>query len=231
MLAQSLCLVAALFAFADEPKSAALIQTLPDDGTWATFNVIIKLNGKEQLPTWSIRSVGQVLHAGKQCRWIEMEQIGDSPEFQNLTWRLLVPNEDFGESKHPLGKPAKVWRKIDKQDPESIDKIEIADILFATLLNGPISNVKTEEAKEKISWQQGDLECTIVAGRSEIEFGTVKIGWDQRVFRHQKIPFGFAGLRAELKINAAGQQQDVSIHMSLRDHGKDAKATLPDLMP
>ena len=134
MLAQSLCLIAALFAYADEPKSAALIQTLPADGTWATFNVIIKLNGKEQLPTWSIRSVGQVLHAGKPCRWIEMQQIGDSPEFQNTTWRLLVPDENFGEGKHPLGKPAKVWRQIEKQDPQSIDNIEIADILFATLL-------------------------------------------------------------------------------------------------
>ena len=89
MFAHSLCLMFSLLTFADEPKSAALIQTLPADGIWATFNVLIKVNGRETLPTWSIRSVGQAFHGGKQCRLIELEQSSESPEFPNTIWRLV----------------------------------------------------------------------------------------------------------------------------------------------
>ncbi len=233
MLAQSLCLIVAvaLCGFADEPKSAALIQTLPLDGTWATFNVVIKVEGKETLPTWTIRSVGQAFHSGKQCRLIEMEQASETPEFPNLTWRLVVPEDEFGEGKHPLGKATKIWRKLDKQDPESVESLEITDIFFATFLKGPLTNVKLEAAKEKVSWQQGDLECAVVSGDNEIQLGTAKITWKHRVFRHDKVPFGLAGLNVDLQAVANGQPNSVAVRMSLRDHGKDAKPKLPDLMP
>ncbi len=231
MIAHSLYLMLSLLSFTDEPKSAALIQTLPADGTWATFNVLIKANGREILPTWSIRSVGQAFHGGKQCRLIELEQSSDSPEFPNTTWRLVVPEDQFGNEKHPLGKPAKVWRQMNKLDPEVIENMEVADVLFVTLLKGPIQNVKTEEAKEKVNWQQGDLECAVVSGSSLIELGNAKIEWQHRVFRHEKVPFGFAGARLELRAEAGGQKTEASIQMLLRDHGDKAQPKLPDLRP
>lgn len=134
---------------ADEPKSGALIQTLPKDGTWAEFNVNVKLNGQEIVPSWKLRSVGQAFHGGKQCRFIEMEQTCDHPQLQNATWRLLVPEEEFGEGKDPLSKMVKCWVKFESGEPEVVESIPLKDPAFAMLLAGPKQNLKTEEAKEK----------------------------------------------------------------------------------
>ncbi len=127
----SSCLPTFASAFADDPKSAALIQTLPKDGAWAEFNVNMKVNGQEIVPKWSARSVGQAFHGGKQCRFIEMEQVSDNPVLPNMTWRFLVPEEEFGEGKDPVSKAVKLWVKMGTNDPEAVDTIEIKDPIFA----------------------------------------------------------------------------------------------------
>ena len=218
-------------ANADEPKSAALIQTLPKDGAWVEFNVNVKLNGQEIVPTWTGRSVGKVFHGGKQCRFIEMEQACDHPQMPNMTWRLLVPEDEFGEGKDPLSKAVKRWVKMEKNEPEAVESIELKDPIFAMLLAGPKQNLKNEEAKEKINWQQGDLECVVISGRNEVELGSAKLSMVHRVFRHKDVPFGLAGMQQDLNASFGGQKQSAIIKISLRDHGKDAKAKLPDLVP
>lgn len=218
-------------AVADEPKSGALIQTLPKDGSWAEFNVNVKVNGQEYVPVWSLRSVGQAFHSGKQCRFVEMEQSSEADLFPKTTWRLLVPEEEFGVGKDPLSKAVKRWVKIGANDAEAVDSMELKDPIFAMLLAGPKQNLKLEEAKEKINWQQGDLECSVVSGHNELEFGGSKFGMKHRVFRHKDVPFGLAGMQQELSLNFGGNNESVVIKMSLKDHGKEAKAKLPDLQP
>ena len=230
-------LLASEAAVAEEPKSAALIQTLPADGAWVTFNVNAKVNDQEFVLTGTVRSVGQAFHGGKQCRFIEYEQATDVPpaidipQLGNLTWRLLVPEEEFGDGKDPLSKAVKKWVKFDKAEPEAVESIEQKDPIFASLFQGPKQSVKTEDSKETIRWQQGDLECAVVTGRNELEFGIVKLNVTHRVFRHRDVPFGIAGVQQDLKVSLAGQEQKASVRASLRDHGKDAKAKLPDLLP
>ena len=216
---------------ADEPKSAALIQTLPKDGTWAEFNINLKLNGQEAVPKWILRSVGQAFHGGKQCRFLEMEQTCDHPQLANVTWRLLIPEDEFGEGKDPLSKMVKCWVKYEPSEPELLESVQLKDPVFAMLLAGPKQNLKNEEAKEKINWQQGDLECSVVSGHNEIELGNTKFGMTHRVFRHKDVPFGLAGMQQELNLNFGGQKQSATIKMTLKDHGKEAKAKLPDLQP
>lgn len=218
-------------AIAEEPKSAALIQTLPPDGVWAEFNVNVKLNGQEIVPKWTGRSVGQAFHGGKQCRFIEMEQECDHPQMPSMTWRLLIPEEEFGEGKDPLSKAVKRWVKIGSNDPEAVDSIELKDPIFAMLLAGPKQNLKAEAAKEKINWQQGDLECSVISGHNEIELGGAMLSMSHRVFRHKEVPFSLAGMQQELKASFGGQMQSAIIKMTLRDHGKNAKPKLPDLVP
>ena len=230
-------LLASEAAVAEEPKSAALVQTLPADGAWVTFNVNAKVNDREFVLTGTVRSVGQAFHGGKQCRFIEYEQATDVPpaidipQLGNLTWRLLVPEEEFGDGKDPLSKAVKKWVKFDRAEPEAVESIEQKDPIFASLFQGPKQSVKTEDSKEKIRWQQGDLECAVVTGRNELEFGIVKLNVTHRVFRHRDVPFGIAGVQQDLKVSLAGQEQKASVRASLRDHGKDAKAKLPDLLP
>lgn len=224
-------------AVADEPKSGALLQTLPADGVWATFDVNVKLNGQEFVLAVTARSVGQAFQFGKQCRILELEQTNDNPpsdsipQLGNLTWRLVVPEDAFGEGKDPLSKAGKIWLKIDKQDPEVVESVELKDPFYATLLQGPKSRLKAEEAKEKITWQRGDLECSVISGENGSEFGIVKLTVTHRVFRHRDVPFGIAGLQQELKASIGGQEQKAVIRVSLRDHGKGAKPKLPDLVP
>lgn len=216
---------------AEEPKSAALIQTLPKDGTWIEFNVQVKVNDQEFVLNWALRSVGQAFLGGKQCRWLEMEQTSNAPQYPKTIWRVLVPENEFGEGNDPLSKAVKVWFKLGDKEPQSVESITQQDPVFAMLLAGPKQNLKMEEAKEKITWQQGDLECSVVSGQNEMEIGNAKFSVTHRVFRHKDVPFGLAGMHQELKASLGGQMQSVIIHMTLRDHGKDAKPTLPDLVP
>ena len=236
-IAGSIVLNSLLPAIADEPKSAALMQTLPADGAWVTFNVNVKVNVQEFVMTGTARSVGQAFHGGQQCRFIEYEQTVDTPpavnipQLGNLTWRLLVPEEEFGEGKDPLSKAGKKWLKIDTMESEVVESIELKDPIFAILFQGPRKNLKIEDAIEKVSWQQGELECAVVSGQNELEFGVAKLNMTHRVFRHRDVPFGIAGMQQDMKASFGGQEEKVTIRVSLRDHGKDAKAKLPDLVP
>ena len=227
----SSCLPKIVSAFADEPKSAALIQTLPKDGTWSEFQVIAKVGGREIALTWAARSVGQAVHGGKQCRFIEMDRSDPQGEVKNGVWRLLVPEEEFGEGKDPLSKSVKRWLKSGTDDAEAAESFALKDPFLAFVLSGPKQNLKTEEAKEKINWQQGDLECSVISGRNDVDVGVAKISGVYRVFRHKDVPFGFAGIQQELTLIQGGQVETVNVKMTLRDHGKDAKAKLPDLLP
>lgn len=218
-------------AIADEPKSAALVQTLPADGVWVTFNVNGKANGVEFLPTWTLRSVGQAFHGGKQCRFIEMEQTSEQPQLPNMTWRFLVPEDEFGEGKDPISKAVKCWVKMGKSEPEAVESFQLKDAVFAMSLAGPKQNVKLEDAKEKITWQQGDLECSVISGRNEVELGIVKFSMSHRVLRHKDVPFGLTGMQQDLNASFGDRKQSATIKITLRDHGKDAKAKLPDLVP
>lgn len=230
-LVLSSCLPKIVSAFADEPKSAALIQTLPKDGTWSEFQVIAKVGGREIALTWAVRSVGQAVHGGKQCRFIEMERSDPQGEVKNGVWRLLVPEEEFGEGKDPLSKAVKHWLKNGTDDAEAAESVLLKDPFLAVVLSGPKQNLKAEEAKEKINWQQGDLECSVTSGRTELDVAVVKFSGMYRVFRHKDVPFGFAGMHLDMTYNAGGQMETSNIKMTLRDHGKDAKAKLPELLP
>jgi hypothetical protein len=224
-------------AVAEEPKSAALMQTLPPDGAWVTFNVNVDVNNQEFVMAATARSVGQVLHDGKTCRCIEYEQTVDAPpsldipQVGNLTWRLLVPEEEFGEGKDPLSKAAKTWVKIGAMEPEAVESIELKDPFFAILFQGPRKNLKIEDAKEKVTWQRGELECSVISGQNSLEFGTLKLNMTHRITRHPDVPFGIAGLQQDLTASIGGQEQRIAIRVSLRDYGKDAQAKLPDLLP
>lgn len=234
--ALSLFLLVRSLPAADEPKSGALLQSLPKDGAWVTFDVNVKVNDQEFVLNGTARSVGQAFDGGKQCRFIEYEQTNDNPPAEipplgNLTWRLLVPEEDFGEGKDPLSKATKKWLKIDKRDAELVESIELREPIFAILFQGPKEKLKIEDKKEKVSWQQGDLECSVISGQNQLELGIVKLQMTHRVFRHPSVPFGIAGMQQDMQASFGGREEKTRIRVSLRDHGKDAKPKLPDLVP
>ena len=231
MTAFNCLLFCSLLFAADEPKSAALMQTLPEDGSWVKFNVNVVINGAEVSPTWTMRSVGKADHDGKACRFIELEQTCPTPPLGNVTWRLLVPEAEFGEGKHPLGNARKVWVQYEKEEPQTVESIPIKDPIFGALIAGPTAEVLVLREREKVSWQRGNLESEVVTGTREIDFAGAKLQISHRVLRHRDIPFGLAGMRQELNAEFGGAKQQAKITMTLQDHGSDAKSKLPELKP
>ena len=231
MITTSCLLLCSLLFGADEPKSAALIQTLPTDGAWVSFNVNININGAEVSPTWLVRSVGKSDCDGKACRFIELEQKCQTPPIGNVTWRLLVPEAEFGEGKHPFGNALRIWIQREADAPQVVESIAKEDPVFGTLIVGPTSDVMVLKEQEKVSWQRGNLECAVVTGTRESDFFGAKMKMSHRVLRHKDIPFGLAGMKQDVNVGVGGANQEVKITMTLQDHGQDAKPKLPELNP
>ncbi len=225
-----LLLLASVLTLSDDSNRGACLQSLPPDGIWVEYNVTITVAGKETLATWKARSVGQTTHEGQACRWIELQQASESVQFPNMTWRLLIPEREFGEGKHPLGHAKKFWLKREGQDAETVTSIESVDPIFNALTRGPIQDLEKESSKEKISWQNGDLECEVVAGGNDVKFDNgLSLTIKQRVFRNTEIPFGFAGFHAEIPLPPAEAKQVIQVRMTLKDHGKNAEPQHPQL--
>ncbi len=219
-----------LSLLAADPIGGSSLQQLAPDGTWAKYQVSIKLAGQEVSATWTARSVGQITHNGLPCRWIELQQESDSPGFPKMTWRCLVPEAEFGEGKHPLGKAVKVWQKVEGQDAQAVDSIEAKDAIFGALIKGPEQNLKAEDAPEIIQWQKGDLKCQVIAGDSDTKLnGAIPVQIHHRIFRHPDAPFGMGGVHWALTIGDGDQTQTVNVKLTLQDQGTDAKSQLPDL--
>ncbi len=219
-----------LSLLATEPIGGSSLQQLAPDGTWAKYQVSIKVAGQEISAIWTARSVGQTTHNGQPCRWIELQQESDSPGFPKMTWRCLVPEAEFGEGKHPLGQAVKVWQKVEGQDSQSVDSIERKDAIFGALIAGPKTNLTTEGAPEIVKWQQGNLECQVTAGDSVTKLdSTLPVQIHHRNFRHAAAPFGMGGVHWELTIGDGAQKQTIHVKMTLQDQGTDAKSQLPEL--
>ncbi len=231
MTTRLLLILCGLLSLADKPPvPGSCVQTLPTDGAWSTYHVSIKIGSQETIANWTARSVGQATHNGKACRWIELQQSSDAPMFPKMTWRCLVPEAEFGEGKHPLSKAVKVWHKIEGKHAQAVDSIAAKDAIFAGLIEGPETNLKTEDAPEIIQWQKGELKCSVVAGDSEFKLNNViPVQVHHRIFRHPDAPFGMGGVNWELKIGDGDQKQTVNVKLTLQDHGTDAKAQLPEL--
>ena len=231
MTSRLLVTVVAMFSLlAAEPIGGSSLQQLAPDGTWARYQVSIKLASQEISATWTARSVGQTTQNGLPCRWIELQQESDSPGFPKMTWRCLVPESEFGEGKHPLGKAVKVWQKIEGQDAESVGSIEAKDAIFGALIAGSKTNLKMEDAPEIVKWQRGNLECQVISGDSEFKLNSViPVQIHHRNFRHPDAPFGMGGVHWELTLGDGDQKQTIHVKMTLQDQGADAKAQWPEL--
>ncbi len=224
MLAWTCLLTVALSA---DPTMMPLLATLPEDGRWSKFDLRLQVNSQDQLIAWTVRSVGQFQQAGKDVRCIETELTGNA-EIPSNCHRLLVPNDAFGPNKHALGQAVRMWVRKGTDPVESYNDLS-GDALTALFLAGITQDLKKPEQKETINWQRGKFECTVYTGKSVQEIGTTKFHTDWTILRHDDLPFGLAGLR--MKITPEGQSDVINVTLTLQDHGKDAKATLPDYTP
>lgn len=231
-------LLLASFQIGAEVKPTPFVDRLPEDGAWSKYGVNIDTEGRNVSLTFTIRSVGEVMHQGKPCRCLEIEQVCKEGQQQilvytigDVVWRLIIPEEAFGEGKDPLSQAVKVWRQIKPGDPAPENSIAAADPLLAALLKGPEGKLKLEAGREKIAWQRGTLECQVLSGDQQLEFAGATVRISSKIFKHEDVPFSIAGTEKEIKASAGGVDYRVSIKAAVQDFGKDAKPTLPELVP
>lgn len=224
-----------LIAAADVPLSGALLQELPPDGTWATYNVSVKVEGQDVSLSWTARSVGTAFCDGKDCRLIEIEQVNEVgsrfAELKSTCWRMVIPEDAFGTGTNPIAAALRTWVKVEDQEPVSIDSLTSRDPILSTVLSGPAEKLQALPEREKISWQRGELACQVIAGETNAQLGPFKLKMQQRVLRNAEIPCGTAGLHIKMVVTAGGSDYPVQVTVNLRDHGKDAQAKLPGLLP
>lgn len=224
MLAWSSFLMVVLSA---DPTIMPLLTTLPEDGHWAKYDLRLQAASQDHLLAYTVRSVGQFQQAGKDVRCIETELVGNA-EIPSSVHRFLVPNESFGPDKYALGQAVRMWIRKGTDPVETFTDLS-GDPLTQLFQAGITHDLKKLDAKETVNWQRGKFECTVYTGKSSPEIGTTKFHTEWTMLRHADVPFGLAGLR--LKITPEGQDNVLQVTLTLQDHGKDAKASLPDYTP
>ena len=231
-------ILAAVLLDANATKTATLLQTLPEDGSWVTFQATAGPEGNNASLTWTLRSVGTAFHEGKKCRFLELEQTLDNGpkeiyfyQLQPFVWRVLIPEEAFGEGKDPLSHAVMSWFKKGDDEPVAMLPGEGPDPILSTIIRGPAGNFTTESEREKVSWQQGQLSCSVQSGQRELEFAGAELKFDFRVLRSDEVPFSIGGLRQEIKTVFNGEEYKIGINANLRNHGTRAEAKLPGLTP
>lgn len=231
-------LLAAFLSDIGEVKSGALLQTLPDDGAWTTFQIHVTGDNRDLSFTWTVRSVGTVVHDGKLCRYLELEQKIDAGpkeiftyQLVNTTCRAVIPEAEFGEGKNPLAHAVYIWVQKNQDSPISVSSIDLYDPILAAIIRGPVSDLKAEDGSDRIQWQRDNIDCRVIAGKREMDFFGAKVVLSARVLRNHEIPFSIGGIRQELKATLGNADYQVTVRADLLDLGTDAKPTLGQLTP
>ena len=231
-------ILAAILLDANALKTAPLLTTLPDDGAWVTFQVTAGPQGNEASLTWTLCSVGTAVYEGKKCRFLELEQTCDNGpqqiyfyQLRPFVWRVLIPEEAFGEGKDPLSQTVMSWLKMGDDSPVAVLPGEGPDPILSAIVRGPAANFTTESEREKVSWQQGQLSCSVQSGQGELEFAGSDLKFSFRVLRSNEVPFSIGGLRQEIKSVFNETEYKIGINANLRDHGTRAEPKLPQLTP
>ena len=200
-----------------------LIQTLPEDGSWVQFHVNLKIGAQASTPTWILKSVGKKEVAEIPCRWIEMHS--KQGERNEVIFKCLIAESEFGKGKNPLANALNVYRKLGEQPVAEVPNLAAADPALALILSGP-AEAKPLEMKESVELQDGRVECDVITGKNKSEIGNIRIEIVHRLLQSDKVPFRLAGAKFEIDADVAGNKFAGTAELTLNKVGKDAKSEL-----
>ena len=235
----SCLLLVSCWTFAEDSRTCSLMQTLPPDGSWVSFDLKIDVDGREIRTIWTTRSVGRIQYQGKPCRIIELEQTCTGPiepvygivPITDQCWRAVIPEDEFGLGKYPLGRAVRVWVQSGASPPESVTSIAARDAIVDALSRGPSANLVSASQPETIAGPRGELSCDVVKGVNQTEFAGLMLRLEHRVLNNKEVPFGVAGSRQAIKAGFGGTDYPANLELKLRDYGQAAQAKLPGLAP
>jgi hypothetical protein len=234
---QSILIACLFLPLMATPRAAAdgLITQLPDDGSWAEFELKLTLTENDQKREHSaylrLSSVGQVEHQGTQCRWVELQVSRTEPPKPDEVAKILVPEESIKSGKVNAASLIRGWRKPADEEATELDKdhprLGIGPL--AMLLSGSFSDSPKPEKEEVKVEGLGPLNCDKTTGKHDLPMSpSDNLPADITLWRHSKSSFGTVKLRVHLVDKRDGRERDAVFEAVQVKSGKDAKSALPD---
>jgi hypothetical protein len=234
---QSTLLACIILPLVATPRATAdgLITQLPDDGSWAEFELKLTLTENDQKREHSaylrLSSVGQVEHQGTKCRWVELHVSKTEPPKPDEIGKILVPEESLKSGKVTAASLIRGWRKPEDEEATEMDKdrprLGIGPL--AMLLSGSFSD-STKPEKEEVKVEGlGLLNCEKTTGKHDLPMSpTDNLPADITLWRNSKAAFGTVKLRVHLVDKRDGRERDGVFEAVQVKSGKDAKSAVPD---
>lgn len=237
-------LVTVLF-LAGSLRADGFLYQLPEDGTWARFDMAgkaVEPNGKETTisGTLTLSSVGTVDVDGQKCRWIELgtEAKRNNQEFFDIE-KLLIPEKHLVKGEDPLAHVLKVWHKHsminggaarerqDVQNPDSPEGKLVRGPKLQMFLHGPFDSPRLL-GKTSVESKLGPRECRGVSAEEKVE-GAATFNHKFLIRLHEDAPFGVVTWEVESKLEQNEKLiGNMSTKATLADFGKDAKSKIPE---
>jgi len=219
------------------PRATAdgLITQLPDDGSWAEFELKLTLteDGKKRERSAYLRlsSVGQVEHQGAKCRWVELQISRTEPPQADEVAKILVPEESLKSGKVTVASLIRGWRKPEDEEATELDKdrprLKIGPL--AMLLSGAFSDSQKIEKEEIKSEGLGPLACEKTTGKHDLPMSpSENLPADITIWRHSKASFGTVKLRVHIVDKRPEREREGVFEAVQVKSGKDAKSVLPE---
>lgn len=225
----------ALLVVAPGATADGLITHLPDDGSWAEFELKLTLteNGRQRERSAYLRlsSVGQVEHKGAKCRWVEWQISRIEPPQPDEVSKILFPEESLKSGKVTAASLIRGWSKLGDEEATEMDKdqprLKVGPL--ALLLSGSFADSKKIEKEDIKAEGLGSLACDKTSGKYDMPMSpTENPPADITVWRHAKASFGTVKLRVHIVDRQPDREREGVFEAVQVKSGKDAKSALPD---
>lgn len=236
IIAASLAAVAVLPI--ETARAEGLIFHLPEDGTWAQFDMIqvkglVDRNSGKTLikdrvtrTMLKVSSVGTATVEKKICRWIEIkvQETRDQSE-EAILVKVLIPEEHLQKGGDPAGNIMHGWIKSNDAPPRPIKENSIP---VQMLVAGPQQEI-TKLDPIVVDCKAGKLKCDGLSGTrawKDDNDRDFKTAFELRL--HKLSPFGVAWWRSETEHTDQVARMTIKVTSSLNDSGNGAASELPD---
>jgi hypothetical protein len=179
-------------------RADGLFYTLPQDGTWATYDfkgsATVSGQSVDVKGTLRVASVGQVTERKQPCRWIEIEfkrevSFEGQAEQSSETYKVLIPEKYLVKGQTPLDHILRAWRDGPGGQPIKFTVSKTSpDSPLPVLLSGPWKDAKPL-APAAVASKLGNVPCEGIEGTLELKRSRlVKCPMESRL--HANSPFG-----------------------------------------
>jgi len=226
-------------------RADGFLYQLPEDGTWARFDMAgkaVEPDGKETTisGTVTLSSVGTVDVDGQKCRWIELgtEAKRNNQEFFDVE-KLLIPEKRLAKGEDPLSHVLKAWHKHsminggaarerpDVQNPDSPGGKQVRGPKLRMFLHEPFDSPRLL-GKTSIDSKLGPRECRGISAEEKVE-GPATFNHKFLIRLHEDAPFGVVTWEVESKLEKDDKLiGTMTTKATLADFGKDAKSRIPE---